>query len=1159
MSEANKNGAGMSGGNGATESLKPGASEADGGRKVDRRAIEDWLSEYCMRRFGIARSKLDLEAPLSGFGMDSLAALDLAEALGRWLRIRVEPIAAYDYPTVALLAKHFGMEAEKQVVASRIEMEPKRRRTEVGGDAIAIVGMACRFPGAGNPAAYWELLKGGRSAVGRMSLSRPGAKAFYAMVNEPGLGQIVQGGFLDTVDLFDADFFGITRQEAEAVDPQQRLVLEVSWEALEDAGLTREELAGSRTGVFVGASMNDYGLLSVGNLNEYTGTGNLLSILANRVSYFYDWRGPSMTVDTACSSSLTATHLACNNLRNGECDLALAGGVNLILAPNGSVCFSRSGMLSPDGRCKTFDARADGFVRGEGCGLIVLQRLQDAVRDGRRIWALIRGSAINQDGKSNGLTAPNGLAQRAVISSALASAGISPSAVSYFEAHGTGTQLGDPIELQALQGVLLSEADRKQGCWVGSAKTNIGHLEAASGIAGLIKVVLALVHRAIPPQREFSELNPKVTASDLFPLIPLKLTDWKCTGSRIGGVSSFGFGGTNANVLLEEAELAPVAADARGDTSAPLVVAMSANCAKSLEEVVRAYHQCFVQLPAQTSPEAFVRAICTQRSQLSERVAFVANRDELGAGFTEVIASGSCPIKPETDADGLFVVRGSARKTPRIAFLFTGQGSQYPGMARELYQGEPVFHQALERCASALTQSLPISLIDLLYDEKLSEQLHQTRYAQPALFSVQYALCELWRSWGVVPDAVLGHCAGEMAAAIVSGAVDLETALQVICERARLMQALPAGGGMVAVFAPVSDVETILSATGSEVDIAAVNAPTETVISGPTIALEAVCHHLEKAGINNKKLQVSEAAHSRLIEPMLEAFTTKLRQHHLDIPKIPFISSVTGKVESERITRAEHWVEQMRQPVLFTSGLESLREFRCDVFLEIGPQPVLMGLVRRSASSHTETLIPGLRAGRSDRLQISEAVAQLFVAGTKISWGRYYGRSQSTYVDLPTYPFQRRRYWLSPAESQLQPVKEAASSRRSEVPSIEDRDVSLHKQVSDEVRRLLELSSDQEVDSTRGFTDLGLDSMMVVALRNRLQTALHRDLPATLAYTYSTIDRLSEYLSQLISGPRQDPIAVPDNAKQWEDLGIEEMSDEQITRIIAGKLDTLSA
>ena len=738
------------------------APEATPTKSASRRTIEDWLIDFCSTRLGFPREDLNPEEPLSRYGMDSLAAVDLAEALGRSLGRQIEPGVAYEYPTIAALAAHFAA-PERQTEPFGLHLRTEDAEFHHGG--IAVVGIGCRFPGAPSPEAFWELLRSGRSAVGPMAQERPGAKAFYRMAAQTGFSQIVHGGFLEGVDQFDASLFGIAPREAERLDPQQRLLLEVSWEALEDAGFAADELAGSRTGAFIGISTNDYGRLFSDSLDEYTGTGNALALAANRLSYVYDWRGPSLAIDTACSSALVAIHQACNSLRTGESDLAMAGGVNLILTPHWSVSFARAGMLAPDGLCKTFDARANGYVRGEGCGLIVLQRMEDALAQGRRILAVIRGSAINQDGRSNGLTAPNGIAQREVITSALSQAGVAPDAISYIEAHGTGTLLGDPIELEALRAVLFTGRDSKRPCWIGSVKANIGHLEAAAGVASLIKVILAMMHRSIPPQVHFAKLNPKVSAGDAFALVTHEPQDWKSSGGpRIAGVSSFGFGGANAHLVLEESGAAIGATDhlSGGQHRSPVVLALSANSPEALDDLAGAYQRLLAGLPHDVSEHAVASAACTQRAQLPHRAVFVADGlESLEDALSPANGRGEFSGDQVPLATKALVFRGHARRKPRVAFLFTGQGSQYSGMARELYRHEPVFRAALEQCAAVLTDHLPVSLFDLLYDEAHRTTLHQTNCAQPALFALEYALCELWRSWGVVPDAVLGHSAGE--------------------------------------------------------------------------------------------------------------------------------------------------------------------------------------------------------------------------------------------------------------------------------------------------------------------------------------------------------------------------------------------------------------
>jgi acyl transferase domain-containing protein/acyl-CoA synthetase (AMP-forming)/AMP-acid ligase II/acyl carrier protein len=989
-----------------------------------RRAFEDWLIDFCAERLGILRWELNPGAPLSQYGMDSLAAVDIAQAIGRRLGLYVEPGIVYNHPTIAALATHFIDGGISKAVFATPSTRSKQSDRE---DCIAIVGIGCRFPGGANPAAYFELLRNGSSAVGPMPLNRPGAEAFYAMAKRPGLAQIARGGFLREIDKFDAAFFGIAPREAEYLDPQQRLLLEVSWEALENAGLSTDDLIESDTGVFVGISTNDYSRFFPSHPEEYAGTGNALSVAANRLSYTYNWRGPSMVIDTACSSSLVAIHQACRSLETDECRLALAGGVNLILSPHWSVSFARAGMLSPDGECKTFDRGANGYVRGEGCGLVVLQRFSNAARDGRRILALIRGSAINQDGCSNGLTAPNGVAQRAVISQALTKAQVAPSAVSYVEAHGTGTELGDAIELTALQDVFYRERQGKYPLWVGSVKPNIGHLEAAAGVAGLIKVVLALVHREIPPHRPFSALDPRTSTGTGLPLVPTKVEKWESDSRRIAGVSSFGFGGTNAHIIVEEANVEEPVHGNGVEEDPPknrsVVFAISAKSEDAMRALACDYRGLINSLSSDGELIALANAVCTRRSQLTHRAAVVADRIEmLDQSLARLTGTINAP------GDQLFQVSGYSICEPKVAFLFTGQGSHHAGMARELYENEPVFRGALQRCATLLENTLSVPLIDLLYKDEHAKELGLTGYAQPALFAIQYALCELLQYWGIVPDGVLGHSAGEYAAAYAAKASDLETGLRLIVERGRLMQALPADGKMAAVFATVDQVTKVISEFDFEIDIAGMNSPAETVISGKAGAVDTACYHFNRLGRIAQVLPVSHAFHSRSIEPVLQPFAKFLSQHQLKRPVIPFISSVTARTESEAVVRPEYWTQQLRQPVRFAEAAAELRRLGYNVLLEIGPGAVLTNLAQRTLAAHETSrsgnqelplFIHTLQRGRSDRRQIAEAVAQLFVSGKKVSWRNFYHETSVASRRLPNYPFQRRRYWLSQEDPEI--------------------------------------------------------------------------------------------------------------------------------------------
>jgi acyl transferase domain-containing protein len=679
-------------------------------------------------------------------------------------------------------------------------------------EPIAIVGMGCRFPGADNPAEFWRLLSGGVDAIREIPPERWNLDDYYDPdVSVPGKMYTRWGGFLDRIDEFDADFFGISPREAIRIDPQQRVFLEVAWEALENAGIPPDSLAESRTGVYVGVIGSDYAFLQARDLTDmdvFSGTGVSHAVLANRLSYVFNLHGPSIALDTACSSSLVTLHLACRSLREGETDLALAGGVNLMLSPGLTVTLSKAHMMSPDGRCKAFDASADGYVRSEGCGLVVLKRLRDALANGDRILAVVRGTAVNHDGRSNGLSAPNGPAQEAVLRAALQDAGLSPNDIGYIEAHGTGTRLGDPIEIEALRSVLCQDRPPTSPLMLGSVKTNIGHLESAAGIAGLIKLILVLQHRQVPPHLHLNNINPLLAIENAPMMIPTQLRSWTSNGAPLrAGVSSFGFGGTNGHVIVEEPpqhiETAP---SSSGPVQRPRHIwAMSARSAEALEQLAGRF-AAFLDEPPKDALADLAFTANTGRTHFTHRAALVA--DSVSALRQKLRALASEPLPAG-------VRRGVVEhnQEPRIAFLFTGQGAQYAGMGRALYETQPTFRGVLDRCAECLDKILDRPLLSLLAPDA-GDVLDQTGYTQPVMFALEYALAVLWRSWGIEPAAVLGHSVGEFAAACVAGVYELEDSLRLIAERARLMQSLPPGGRMAAVFASPEHVRKTLNDAG---------------------------------------------------------------------------------------------------------------------------------------------------------------------------------------------------------------------------------------------------------------------------------------------------------------------------------------------------------
>ncbi|MFG3009254.1 SDR family NAD(P)-dependent oxidoreductase [Streptomyces cinerochromogenes] len=942
-------------------------------------------------------------------GFDSLTSVELRNRIREATGLSLPTTVVFDYPTPLALARHlhshFG-----QVTAAPAAPEPAAAPADPG-EPIAIVGMACRLPGGvTGPEDLWELVAQGRDAMSGFPSDRGWdlEGLFDSDPGRVGTSYVDQGGFLYDAGLFDAGFFGISPREALAMDPQQRLLLETSWEALERAGIDPLSLKGTDVGVFSGVMTQGYGFGGElpPELAGFTATGSAGSVASGRVSYVFGLEGPAVTVDTACSSSLVAIHLAAQALRNGECSMALAGGATVLANPYTFVEFSRQQALSPDGRCKAFSSSADGTGWAEGAGVIVLERLSEARRKGHRVLAVLRGSAVNQDGASNGLTAPNGPSQQRVIRKALASAGLTVSEVDAVEAHGTGTVLGDPIEAQAL--LATYGQDREEPLWIGSVKSNIGHAQAAAGVAGVIKTVEALRHAVLPPTLHVDQPSTEVDWSAGAVEVITEARAWPETGRpRRAGVSAFGVSGTNAHVILEQApdEPAPAAPapTAPADGVLPLVVTARSTGALAGQAARLAE---FVQA-TDASPAAVAGALVTRRAVLSERAVVVAGtREEAATGLAALAAGAASPL----------VVTGS-ESTGGTVFVFPGQGSQRLGMGRELYDRYPVFARALDEACAALDAQLAgwadHSVKDVVFGDVGNAGgglLDQTVFTQAGLFAVESALFRLVESWGVRPDVLAGHSIGEVVAAHVAGVLSLEDAAALVAARGRLMQALAPGGAMVAVAATEAEIEDYL---GAGVDLAAVNAPGSVVLSGDEGAVTAVAEKLREQGRRVKRLTVSHAFHSALMEPMLADFEAALSGLAWNEPTIPVVSNVTGRLaEPGQLTDPAYWVDHVRRPVRFADGISATSG---SVFLELGPGGALTGAITESAGEDAVS-VPALRDDRDEAQTLLSAVARLFVRGTKVNWAATLPEGAAeAQVDLPTYAFEHRHYWLRTA------------------------------------------------------------------------------------------------------------------------------------------------
>jgi len=944
-------------------------------------------------------------------GMTSLMAVQLRKTLSSVLGIKLPATIMFDYPDRHRLAAFLTKELAPGIAEHLAE---ETNSPILSREPLAVIGMGCRFPGgANNPMKFWRLLKDGIDTVTEVPRDRFDPDVYYDP-DPDALGKTISkwGGFLKDVDIkgFDTAYFHINPTEAKGLDPQQRLLLEVCIEAVEDANIPVEKLRGTRVGVYIGISTDDYkqtALVSnnLAKIDTFSASGSMYSAAGGRISFTLGIHGPNISIDTACSSSLAALHSACQALRTGECEMALVAGVNLLLTPNLYVYFTKLGALSPDGRSRAFSQAANGYVRGEGCGVVMLERVSDAVANKRRIYATVKGTALNHDGQSSSFTAPNGTAQQDVIRQALKSSGLSPLDISYIEGHGTGTPLGDPVEVGALVAVYGKDRSKDKPLKIGSVKTNIGHLEAGAGVASLIKTSLALYHGALPASLHCDTPNELVPWDDIPVRVNTTLTPWTSGLSpRHIGISSFGFSGTNAHIIMGDAPR-PVRREAFAISRPHHILCLSAPGMDALKMMAGRY------LGLLNKTEAPLNDICytatTGRSTFPRRVAFVGStREEM----TDAVSSWIDGRK----SDKVVIEGDEALSDNRIAMLFTGQGSQYAGMGKTLYDTEPVFQAALDECNAALMPLLGDSLLAIMHGTN-DLAVQQTCIAQPAIFSLQYALLKLWDSWGITPSIVCGHSVGEFAASVAAGVMNLADAARLIHARGHLMQELDEHGSMLVVFASVEQVSALIRPYSEVVSLAGINAPGSVVIAGRKGALAEISANLKSKKIETLPLNVSHAFHSPLMTPMLEAFEEVAGTISYVKPALDGVSTLTGKAFTNGdLTTTAYWSAQIRGTVFFSDATAALSKLGVQRFIELGGNPILTGLIRQNLPDTPHVATGALKKGEDDNLLITKAVATLFVTGTPVAWDRYYKGTGAVHTDVPFYPFARKEMWREP-------------------------------------------------------------------------------------------------------------------------------------------------
>ncbi|WP_437947156.1 SDR family NAD(P)-dependent oxidoreductase [Sorangium sp. So ce296] len=1092
-----------------------------------REDIQEWLVLRLSERSGVAPASIDVRERFSRYGLSSRGAAELLAGLGAALGKPLSPTLVWSYPTIEALALH--LDGGESPPPARPRASPA---AALADEPIAIVGMACRFPGAPSLSAFWQLLCDGVDAITEVPADRWGVEALHR--DDAGAAGARWGGFLEQVDRFDPQFFDISPREAAQIDPQQRLMLELSWEALEDAGIPPRGMRGTRSGVFFGAMWSDYGKVAgsaADRIAQHTATGQDLSILAARVSYVLGLEGPSMAVNTACSSSLVAVHLACQSLLRGESELALAGGVNLMLAPESTVAMSRLGVLSPDGRSKAFDARANGYVRGEGAGVVVLKPLAQALLDGDPIYGVIRGSAVNNDGFSNGLTAPNPAAQEALLRDAYARAGIGPDQVRYIEAHGTGTNLGDPIEARALAAVLCADRPAERPLLIGSVKTNLGHLEAAAGVAGLIKAALMVRHLEIPPSLHFEQPNPHIAFEELRLRVAQRREPWPDDGAPIvAGVSAFGFGGTNCHVVVEGVREGPAAH----------LLPLSARSADAL----RAQATAFGELSGQGAGRPPLVELCSSAAaRLSgeeHRLAITArSHEELSARLSSFLEGRALP--------GLASGRAGERR-PRLVFMFGGHGSQWLGMGRDLLRQEIVFRSAIERCGRAMRPHAGWSVLEVLTRGE-ARSLEDSDVVQPAIFAVQVALAALWRSWGVRPDAVVGQSIGEVAAAHAAGALTLEDAARVICRMGQLALRVSGRGGAALLELPLDEARRAIAGRAGRLAVAGTTSPSSTIVSGDAAALDEVIAELREQGTFARRIAMNYAPHGPSMDALRGELVRAVDGLRPARCSTPFYSSVAAAAVDGEALDAAYWGRNLSEPVRFAPAIDRLLDDGYDAFLELSPHPLLTHAVERSLAHRGRrgTVLPSLRREEAGRAVLLDALGALYTRGTPVCWGAVYRGPASPSRALPGVdrgaPAAEPR---APEAAGPQPFEQLVLSARSRAA------------LADAARSVL--------SSTLAQPDLSTRDLCYTASVRRSHHE-HR-----LAVVGRSADELGEAISSFLRGEARPGVAsgeaqrggrpkvvfvFPGQGSQWAGMGRALLDEEPVFREVIEACDRL--